>query len=121
MTVTRFHDLPLAERDREWDAAAADKRVRKWADAEDKPNAKYREAFIWYDADNADEFGAYKLPIADVVNGELKAVPRAVFAAAAVIEGARGGVDLPKKDIEPVKEHLARYYAKLGEEPPWER
>ncbi|MEV6033702.1 hypothetical protein AB0L65_21280 [Nonomuraea sp. NPDC052116] len=121
MTVTRFHDLPLAQRDREWDAAAADKRVRKWADAEDKPNATYREAFSWFDADDADEFGAYKLPIADVVNGEPKAVPRAVFAAAAVMEGARGGVDLPKKDIERVKEHLAHYYAKLGEEPPWER
>jgi hypothetical protein len=37
------------------------------------------------------------------------------------MEGARGGVDLPKKDIEGVKGHLARYYAKLGEEPPWER
>ncbi|WP_433433180.1 hypothetical protein [Nonomuraea sp. CA-141351] len=121
MTVTRFQDLPLAERDREWDGDEAEKRVRKWAGAEDGPNAKYRQAFVWYDADDADEFGAYKLPIADVVDGELKAVPRAVFAAAAVVQGARGGIDLPKKDIEPVKDHLARYYAKMGEEPPWER
>ncbi|MEU6711561.1 hypothetical protein ABZ897_08770 [Nonomuraea sp. NPDC046802] len=121
MTVTKFHDLPLAKRDREWDAAEADKRVRKQTGAEDKPNAKYRKSFIWYNEDDADEFGAYKLPIADVVNGELKAVPRAVFAAAAVMEGARGGIDLPKEDIEPVKEHLARYYAKIGEAPPWER
>ncbi|MEV4111135.1 hypothetical protein [Nonomuraea sp. NPDC049695] len=121
MTVTRFQKLPLAERDREWDADEAEKRVRKWAGAEDGPNEKYRKAFIWYDADNADEFGAYKLPIADVVGGDLKAVPRAVFSAAAVMEGARGGIDLPKKDIESVKEHLAGYYAKMGEEPPWER
>jgi hypothetical protein len=121
MTVTRFQDLPLADRDREWDAAAADKRVRKWADAEDKPTAKYREAHIWYDADNADEFGAYKLPFADVVGGELKAVPRAVIAAAGIMDGARGGIDIPKEDVEPVKRHLAKYYAKTGEAPPWER
>jgi hypothetical protein len=121
MTVTRFQDFPLADRDREWDAAEADKRVRKWAGAEDKPNAKYRDAHIWYDADDADEFGAYKLPIADVIDGELKAVPRAVIAAAAVMNGARGGIDMPKEDIEPAKRHLAKYYAKMGDAPPWER
>ena len=38
MSVTAFQDLPLADRDREWDSVAADKRVRKWADAEDKPD-----------------------------------------------------------------------------------
>jgi hypothetical protein len=121
MTVTRFQDLPLADRDRDWDAAAADKRVRKWAGVEDRPNEKYRQAFVWYDADDADEFGAYKLPIADVVGGELKVVPRAVIAAAGVVDGARGGVQLPKQDIERVKSVLAKYYAKTGDTAPWER
>ncbi|WP_433516420.1 hypothetical protein ACQP2T_13135 [Nonomuraea sp. CA-143628] len=121
MTVTQFRDLPLADRDREWDAAAADKRVRKWADAEKKPDEKYRQAFLWYDSDDADEFGAYKLPIADVVGGELKVVPRAVIAAAAVVDGARGGVKIPQGDIERVKNNLAKYYAKMGDTPPWER
>ncbi|MFD1536734.1 hypothetical protein [Nonomuraea guangzhouensis] len=121
MTVTRFKDLPLADRDREWDSAAADKRVRKWAGAEDGPDEKYREAFLWYDGDNADEFGSFKLPIADVVGGELKVVPRAVISAAGVVDGARGGVDVPKGDIDRIKSHLARYYAKMGDTPPWER
>jgi len=35
MAVTTFHDFPLALRDRKWDGAAAEKRVRKWAHAED--------------------------------------------------------------------------------------
>ncbi|MFE3452854.1 hypothetical protein ACFXJ8_28400 [Nonomuraea sp. NPDC059194] len=121
MTVTRFHDLSLADRDREWDAAEAEQRVRSWAKAEDAPNAKYREAHVWYDSDNADEFGGYKLPIADVVNGTLKAVPRAIMAAGAVMQGARGGVKIPKDEVDRVKAHLAKYYAKLGETPPWER
>jgi hypothetical protein len=120
MTVTTFQDLPLADRDREWDGDAADKRVRRWADAQDEPNARYRDAHVWYDADEKGNFGAYKLLIADVVDGKLRAVPRAVMSAAGVVQGARGGVDLPKGDIGRVKSHLAKYYAKMDDSPPWD-
>lgn len=121
MAVTAFGDLPLADRDREWDGAAAEKRVREWADAQDEPNARYRDAHVWYDADAKDNFTAYKLLIADVVDGRLTAVPRGVFAAAAVMQGSRGGVDVPAKDVDRIKSHLAKYYAKLDERPPWDR
>lgn len=120
MAVTAFQDLPLADRDREWDGAAAEKRVRSWADAEDEPNPQYRDAHVWYDADAKQNFTAYKLLIADVVGGKLVAVPRGVFAAAAVMQGSRGGVDLPAKDVDRVRSHLAKYYAKLDETPPWD-
>jgi hypothetical protein len=121
MTTTRFQDLPLADRDRAWDGAAAESRVRKWADAEEQPNARYRDAHVWYDDDKPDNFTSYKLLIADVVSGRLTAVPRGVMAAAAVMQGSRGGVDLPKKDIDRVKSHLAKYYRKMDDTPPWER
>ena len=121
MAVTSFQDLPLADRDREWDGDAAERRVRRWADAEDEPNEKYRDAHVWYDADNKDNFTAYKLLVADVVGGDLKAVPRGVMAAGNVIQGARGGVDIPKDDVDRVKSHLAQYYAKMDEEAPGER
>lgn len=120
MAVTVFHDLPLADRDRDWDGSAAEKRVRTWAGAQEEPTAKYRDAHIWYDAEAAQNFGSYKLLIADVVNGKLQAVPRGVMAAGAVMQGARGGVDLPRGDIDRVRSHLARYYAKMGDTPPWE-
>jgi hypothetical protein len=120
MAVTSFQDLPLADRDREWEGAAAEKRVRTWAGAEDAPNDKYREAHVWYDAEKKDNFTAYKLLVADVVDGKLKAAPRAVMAGANVVQGGRGGVDLPKDDIPRVKSHLAKYYKKMGETPPWE-
>ena len=121
MAVTAFGDLPLADRDRAWDGDAAEKRVRSWAKAEDEPNAKYRDAHVWYDADSKENFTAYKLLIADVIDGRLKAVPRGVFAAAAVMQGSRGGVDVPDKDRDRIKSHLAKYYAKLDETPPWDR
>ncbi len=121
MAVTAFGDLPLAHRDREWDGAAAEKRVRKWAGAEDEPNAKYRDAHVWYDAENKDNFTAYKLLIGDVISGRLVAVPRGIMAAGNVMQGSRGGVDLPHDDVGRVKSHLAKYYKKMGDDAPWER
>lgn len=120
MSVTAFQDLPLADRDRSWDGDAAEQRVRAWAHAEDGPNARYRDAHVWYDKDKKENFTGYKLLIADVVDGRLTAVPRAVFAAAAVLQGSRGGVDLPEQDVDRVRSHLAKYYAKLDETPPWD-
>jgi hypothetical protein len=75
---------------------------------------------VWYDAENAGNFTAYKLLIADVVGGDLHAVPRAVIAAAAVVQGARGPVAIPEAELGRVRAHLARYYEKWGEAPPWE-
>ncbi|MEV0589177.1 hypothetical protein [Nonomuraea sp. NPDC050310] len=111
----------MADRDRAWDRDEADRRVREWAGTDGRPNTKYKEAHVWYDSDEGDEWGAYKLPIADVVDGRLMAVPHAIFAAGGVMDGARGGVKIPDDERERVKKHLAKYYAKLGETPPWER
>ena len=49
----------------------------------------------------------------------LKAVPRAIIAAAGIIDGARGGAKIPRDDIPGIKAHLAKYYEKMGEQPPW--
>ncbi len=121
MSVTAFQDFPLTDRDREWDGGQAERRVRSWAGADDGPNEKYRDAHVWYDGDKKENFGAYKLLIADVIDDELRVVPRGVMAAAAVMEGSRGGVNLPKEDIEAVRSHLAKYYAKMGDTAPWQR
>jgi hypothetical protein len=63
MAVTSFQDLPLADRDREWDGDAAEKRVREraGAGAEDGPNERYRDAHVWYDAEKKGNLTAYKL------------------------------------------------------------
>lgn len=120
MAAVSFGDLPLASQTRRWNGAAANRRVRRWAGAQEEPTARYRRAFAWYDARAEDNFTAYKLQIADIVDGELTAVPRAVISAAAVMQGSRGGADLPHGDISAVKNHLARYYEKMGAKPPWE-
>lgn len=118
-TVVPFQDLPLADRDRAWDSDAAIARVREFTDSTESPSATYRRAFLWFDSENADDFGAYKLPIADVVGGRLVAVPRGIFAVAGVLQGARGGVDLPEADHARVVRNVERYYAKMGLDSPF--
>ncbi len=110
-----------------WDADAAVARVRRWASRDgsgDKATidwAKYRRAFAWYDATDPESFGSYKLPHHDVVGGRLVVHKRGVYAAAAVLQGARGGVDIPEGELEAVKRHIAAHYHQWGEQAPWER
>lgn len=112
--------LPLADREREWDGDAARERIFKWAGWDDNPQPdKARQAFFAYDDSDGDEKGSYKLPFADVIGGELKAVPRGIFAVAQVLEGARGGVDLPKSVQSDIRDKVEKYYKKIGDEPPW--
>ncbi len=61
MSVSAFQGLPLADRDREWDGDATEKRVRRWADRAGGTERAVRKAHISYDKDNEDNFGAYKL------------------------------------------------------------
>lgn len=111
-----YQDLPLAEREDEWDSSAAVERVRKFTDSNETPSAAYKRAFLYYDKNEEDLFGAYKLPIADVIDGELMAVPRAIFAAAAALRGARGGVDIPREDRQKIVDNIEKYYKKMRDE-----
>jgi len=115
------HETPKAPEDTAWDADAAEARVRKWAGGPDKDKidwAKYRQAFAWYNAEDPENFGSYKLPHHDVIDGRLVVVWRGVAAAMAVLFGARGGVDIPEADRKAVYTHLARHYRQFDREPP---
>jgi len=119
--ATAFKDLPLADRARPWDATAAMNRVREFTNSTDKPSARYKDAFFWFDQEAQENFGSYKLQFADVIDGRLMAVPRGIFAAAGAMQGARGGVDMPQGDRQPVMNHIARYYSKMDMMAPWEK
>lgn len=86
-----WSDLPIADMSRSWDGGAARQRLQAWADGD---MAKYRKGFLWYDAANADNVTAYKFPVADVINGRLTIIPRAVNNADARLSSA----DIPAAD-----------------------
>lgn len=113
-----FQDFPLADQDRAWDSAAAVQRWRAFTNSEEEPSNRYKNGFLFYDAENEDDFGAYKLPIVDVIDGQAKAVPRAIFAVASVLRGGRGGVDIPDADRSAIIRNVNRYYDKMGLESP---
>jgi len=131
---TEFQDLPIGDRYEPWDRDAADRRVRNWASSDhsgDKDKidwARYRKAFFWYDAEQPENFGSYKLMFGDIKAGTLTAMPRGIFLCGAVMQGARGGADIPEADRPRVRAHIARYYDKMSKLfddpdiiPPWER
>jgi hypothetical protein len=113
-------NLPMTDDDRDWDGTAAEDAIFEWAgwpDSKDPDKAK--NAFFAYDDAEGELKGSYKLPFATVVDGELKAVPSGVHAVAVVLEGGRGGVDLPNDVISAVRDKVERYYEEMGEEVPW--
>ena len=118
--------ISKAPEDHEWDADAAVQRIRKWASSDgsgDKDKIdwkKYRQAFAWYNAQDPENFGSYKLPHHDVIDGKLVVVWRGVAAAMAALRGARGGVDIPRSDYDAVYRHLARHYGQFDKELPEE-
>jgi len=119
--VVPFQDLPLADRERGWDASAAVNRIKVLTGSEEKPSAGFKKAFVIFDSERADEFMAYKLPIADVVEGKLVAIPRGIFAAAGAIQGARTPMKISNAERKGAIRHLERYYAKMDADSPFER
>jgi hypothetical protein len=121
VSVSGFHRYPIADRDRPWDGDAAERRVRQATGATDGPTAAYRDAHLWHDGDLPHQFTRYKLLIVDDVDGTLTVVPRAVEAAAGIVDGARGGLDVPESDKRELREVLGRYYATMGDTAPWDQ
>ena len=113
-------DLPLADADREWDGDEATDALFKLAgDGDDFDASTVRRGHFAYNTGDADQQQGYKLPFATVVDGKLKAVPRAIYAVAQVLEGGRGGVDLPDDVQQEIRKKVEKYYDKMGEDPPW--
>lgn len=112
--VTPYKNLPLAPRNHTWDAAAARGRVRTATDSTDAPSKSYRNAFLWFDSEDAENFGAYKLPFVDVIDGTLTAIPRALNNAKARLDQT----DIPSADKARVLANIERYQAKLEDEQP---
>ena len=111
-------DWPLSDRGTSWDSSAAETNLRKWASHDGSGTKekmdwkKYNRVFFWHESTKALNFTSYKLPFCDVVNGKVVAVWAAVTAAAAAIQGSRGGVKIPDGDVAGVKTRIEKYYAK---------
>jgi HK97 family phage prohead protease len=117
---TPFHDLPLAERNRLWDRAAAQKRVQAWAATKGEGyRSHYHKAFLWGDADAGNIEESCRYLIADVVDGELHAVPRAIVAAASALMRTKSDDGVPEEFRDAVRASVDRYYEDGAVRSPW--
>jgi hypothetical protein len=131
-----WSELPLADRERSWDDAAADRRIasacgvdRAGADASGADWSCFAAAHLYRDDEaNPETKGAYRMLIVDEVDGRRMIIPRAVFAAAGVLEGARGGIDAPAEAIASMRSVLSGIYRRMADQwndddvrAPWDR
>jgi phage head maturation protease len=113
--VVPYQDLAKAPIDMEWDwNTGAQNDVL--GDTEDWD--RYKRAHVWYDPEGGDVKSSFKLPVARMVDGELKVVWRGVAAAMGALMGARGGVDIPDSQRKQVYDVLAQHYESFDKEPP---
>lgn len=114
-----FQDLPIDTRST-WDAQAALARLRKHFGCEDRPSDEYKSAFLYVDEERADDWDAYRLPIADVdESGQLVANRVAIMKSVAAVCGARKGDLLPEEAEGGVRAVLERYYQRMNLDAPF--
>lgn len=108
--VSGATDLPIAERDHKWDGAAAASRVfDAYSDADGNVDKKRAaRAFLWNDGDGTKR-GDYKLPYADIIDGELRIVPAGVSATA----GGRGVRAAKGVDTAALEKKVCTLYSKV--------
>ncbi len=115
-TVNPTTNFPFADRNYEWDSSNAEKRIREYTESENEPAASYNRYFMYFDNGRSKFFDAYKLPFVDIIDGEPHIVPRAIFAIAGVLEGAREGVNIPEQDKAKIKEIINNIYIAMAKE-----
>lgn len=116
-SVTGALDMPVASRDRQWDGQAAKDRVFDfYTDDDGTVDVQgVSRAFLWRDNDaDATLRGSYSLGFADIIDGVLRIVPRAVAATA----GSRGvdATDVPEDAKRRLRNKVCALYDRVRRE-----
>lgn len=125
--TTSWRSMPAQPREVEYNADEAFKRILAWADGND---THARSMFLWYDPQAAEGTrDRFRLPIGDIVNGRPALNFHAVYAAAALISGAHGGLPTVgdnergrlRRTISEIYSRLAGLYGDPNLTAPWDR
>jgi len=127
-----WQGVQLAPRETVFDNDDAVKRIAAWAGvgAEGADVAKLNRAFLWRDPQQPEtQTTSYRMPIGDIVNSELVLIYHAIYAAAALISGAHGGLPgVPEQDKNQLRNIITDVYKVMAKEfndssvrAPWDR
>lgn len=122
-----WRSMPIAERETVFDFEDAITRVLQWSGGQP---SRFRRAFLYQDTQNSElARTSYHLPVADIIDGKLTLVPRAVFSAAVFMSGGHGGLpNISEREQEQIRHTITDIYDVLRERfsdprvrPPWQR
>lgn len=123
-----WRKFAIADRDQGFNADQAIKRIQQ---ASAGSVETFNMAFLWRsDTGPPNNKNSYRLPIADVINGRYTLIPHAVFTAAAILQGAHGGLEgvVGEDEKRQLRSVVSEIYTKLRDVygdprvvPPWER
>lgn len=118
----------IADRDQGFNADQAIKRIQQ---ASAGSVETFNMAFLWRsDTGPPNNKNSYRLPVADIINGRFTLVPHAVFTAAAILQGAHGGLEgvVGEPEKKKLRSVVSEIYTRLRDiygdprvVPPWER
>lgn len=132
VNASGWRGLPLAPRNSVFDNDDAVKRIAAWANAggQGPDVGKLRRAFMWYNPQlSPTDPTSYRLPVGDIVNGRLTLIFHAIYAAAALLSGAHGGLPgIDEKDRGELRNVISEIYPEMasafndsGIRAPWDR
>lgn len=117
-SLGKCKQLTLASRDAKWNSEDAEARIAEFTSTTNN----YKDAFLCAIPGNHNDTDIKsfdcRLLFADVIDNELKAIPNAIFRAAALIKGGLE-TEIPESNIEEVKSAICNYYRKMGLEDPF--
>lgn len=118
VNATGWHGLPLAPREAVFDNDDAVKRITQWASqggGGPKPEL-LNKMFMWRDQSKpATDPTSYRLPIGDIVSGHPTMIYHAVYAAAALLSGAHGGLpNVPDEEKAQLRGVISEIYPELA-------
>lgn len=123
-----WRKFAIADRDQGFNADDAIKRIQQAAAGSVET---FNMAFLWRsDTGPPNNKNSYRLPIADVINSRFTLVPHAVFTAAAILQGAHGGLEgvVSEAEKKTLRSVVSEIYTRLRDVygdprvvPPWER
>jgi uncharacterized protein DUF6582 len=113
-----WRGLPLAVREAPFDNDDATKRIQAWATGQNGvvDVGKLQQAFLWHDTNQPPTVTqSYRLPLGDIINGNLTLVYHAIYAAAALISGAHGGLpDVPDNEKNQLRNVISAIYPEMA-------
>lgn len=118
MVKSKFNDLPLAFNKTLWDSEKAIERVKDFSGSDYVVTEDFKNAFMIYDKENPNDFDGYKLQYADVIDGKLTVIPKAIFGISAIMKSNRNNLNISEEEEAEIKSKLNKYYEKMGLESP---